>query len=96
MTHKTRIPFTIVWEFEDAEYSVECLMEPVIPGRISGPPENCYPSEGGEIEFVGCRDEKGNQCPAVLTKIQDSEDLYAAAIDASADADSDYADGWMD
>ena len=25
---------------------------PVIPGYTTGPPENCYPDEGGEVEFI--------------------------------------------
>lgn len=24
---------------------------PFVPGRISGPPELCYPDEGGEVEY---------------------------------------------
>jgi len=47
-----------VWELEClAEYdSGECLgkmmfdIEPYVPAYISGPPENCYPEEGGYAE----------------------------------------------
>jgi len=31
---------------------VEYDATPFVPGYISGPPENCYPDEGGEIEIT--------------------------------------------
>jgi hypothetical protein len=35
------------WRFDAAvNYS------PVVRGRFTGPPENCYPDEGGEIEIL--------------------------------------------
>ena len=33
--------------------------EPVRPGRYSGPPENCYPDEGGHCDFELYHAEKG-------------------------------------
>jgi len=37
---------------EEAEVVVDLTADvsPVIPGRFSGPPESCYPAEGGEVE----------------------------------------------
>lgn len=32
------------------EYLVKAEVSPYDPGRLSGPPENCYPPEGGEVE----------------------------------------------
>jgi hypothetical protein len=32
-------------------YEIEGLVSPYVEARISGPPENCYPAEGGEVEF---------------------------------------------
>ena len=31
------------------DFRVEYEYEPLIPGRFSGPPENCYPDEGGTL-----------------------------------------------
>jgi len=42
---ETKIPGPDEWR-EDA-YDVECDYEPFVPGHVSGPPENCYPDEGG-------------------------------------------------
>ena len=35
----------------DVEFEVEFSSTPYVPARISGPPENCYPDEGGEVEI---------------------------------------------
>ena len=35
----------------DVEFEVEFSSTPYVPARISGPPENCYPAEGGEVEI---------------------------------------------
>lgn len=35
----------------DVEFEVEFSSTPYIPAKISGPPENCHPAEGGEVEI---------------------------------------------
>ena len=42
--------------------------EPYIPARISGPPEYCYPAEGGEIEF-DILDRRGRLAPWLASKM---------------------------
>jgi len=37
---------------EDTPVTVEFDSTPYDPGRISGPPEYCYPPEGGECEIT--------------------------------------------
>lgn len=50
-------------EFElSVEYSLP------IPAQISGPPENCYPAEGGEFEIVG-----NDECPKCKTKVDQGQ-----------------------
>jgi hypothetical protein len=41
-----------VWADDGAcvEVEVSGLFSPYIPARLSGPPEDCYPAEGGECE----------------------------------------------
>lgn len=36
----------------DAEFEVEVEATPYVPAQIYGPPESCYPAEGGEIELT--------------------------------------------
>ncbi len=35
----------------DVDLKVEFEYEPIIPAKTSGPPENCHPEEGGEVEI---------------------------------------------
>ena len=40
------------FEIDDVTYTVSVsYFQPPIPGKLSGPPEDCYPDEGAEIEF---------------------------------------------
>jgi hypothetical protein len=34
----------------ETDLTVRCSVSPYDPGRTSGPPEDCYPPEGGEVE----------------------------------------------
>lgn len=38
-------------------YDINCEVTPYDPGRTYGPPEKCYPPEGGEVEIESvCKD----------------------------------------
>jgi hypothetical protein len=41
-----RITYTLELEFE-----IEADVSPVVPARLCGPPEACYPEEGGEVDI---------------------------------------------
>lgn len=50
------LPHAVDWQFQRVNdegdgYLIEVLVrydiEPYVPGRLSGPPEDCYPPEGG-------------------------------------------------
>lgn len=48
----------------DVEYEIEYTISDYDPGRTSGPPEKCYPPEGGEVEIleiVLCNDGHGKR-----------------------------------
>ena len=45
---------TVTWTCPACERETEVTVHAVIPGRLWGPPENCYPEEGGEIEPDQC------------------------------------------
>lgn len=42
--------------------------EPFVPGHVSGPPEKCFPSEGGYGELEIC-DSKGRPAPWLEAKL---------------------------
>ena len=43
--------YTKTFYIGDVEFEVEFSSTPYVPAKISGPPENCYPAEGGEVEI---------------------------------------------
>jgi len=52
---------------------IPCLIgvlscEPYRPAYLWGPPENCYPAEGGEVEWV-LLDRRGYQAPWLEKKL---------------------------
>lgn len=40
------------YSVSDVEFRVVFNASPVIPAYISGPPEDCHPAEGGEVEIL--------------------------------------------
>lgn len=66
----------------DKEIEVE--IEPYIPARTYGLPEDCYPAEGGTIE--------PEHCPLCDDKL-DTGLVYKEWADARRDDISDYAEG---
>jgi predicted RNA-binding Zn-ribbon protein involved in translation (DUF1610 family) len=45
---------TITWTCPKCEAETEVTVYHFIPAQTYGPPENCYPEEGGEIEPEEC------------------------------------------
>ena len=44
----------ITWTCPDCEKETEVEVSAYYPAKISGPPEQCYPAEGGEIDPECC------------------------------------------
>ena len=64
-------------EFEDRVAGLPCLIvvtywEPYVPAKVSGPPEYCYPAEGGCCEWE-VRDRRGRPAPWLERKLTDAE-----------------------
>jgi hypothetical protein len=79
---------------------------PYVPAKLSGPPENCYPAEGGETWIISILDADGKPWKGELTDSQEAdvdeklfEALEAEAEDAKAEAqiaayEARMEDGW--
>ena len=48
-------PTTFRWICPTCEDATTVKVWPVIPAKIAGPPEDCYPAEGGEYEPTECQ-----------------------------------------
>lgn len=46
------LKWTVTRGEEDIDICVDYEMTPIIPAQTYGPPENCYPAEGGEITIT--------------------------------------------
>jgi len=57
------------WQCRELEFQFS--VEPIVPGKYFGPPENCFPDEGGDVELQDIQDQ-GN-CPIVVEHRFDAE-----------------------
>lgn len=53
------IEYTLERGEEIIPLTIELDYSPIIPARTYGPPEDCYPAEGAEIENIRAYYEKG-------------------------------------
>lgn len=75
-------PITFLFICPNCKHEQEVGMWPIIPARTWGPPENCSPEEGGEVENGTC-EQCGHEFSedAVREKgINISKDLREAAM----------------
>lgn len=84
--------------FTDAEgrerfFHVDFSCTPYDPGRSSGPPELCYPPEGGEVEVKWADEmlEDGRRLPV---KWGDVIDIYAKFLDGRRVEDGQFEPRW--
>lgn len=64
-------------------YDIECEVTPYDPGRTYGPPENCYPPEGGEVEILSIK-LNGKEVPAELWEKIGLDRVHAEEIEQEA------------
>jgi len=70
----------------EVEVEVEVEYTPGRPGRLSGPPEDCYPAEPGEVRALSAEAEDG--LPVDLAAL-DEDELLQLCEDAAGDNDDD-------
>ena len=75
-------------ELDEVEVEVTGRVTPFVRGRYSGPPERCYPDEGGDVEDV---EATVAGAPWVLTDAE--EEKASDAIREKADEDAEEDDG---
>ena len=74
-------PITVSYTCPECEKEFDVRATPEIPAQTYGPPELCYPAEGGEIE--------PEECPGCGHEI-DSNDVSDLVADATERSDRDY------
>lgn len=91
---------SLSWVHGGIEYEVDLRVEAYDPGRTYGPPDLCYPSEGGWAEIVAVRDDRGAR-PDLLAVLLADEETCAeleerAEIEACEAEDDRYLDDTLD
>lgn len=75
----------------EKEYEISGTVSPFIRGRYTGPPDQCFPDEGGEVEVTSIKLAGGDGAELVDTidftidEWADIEDRLATAADDEAD-----------
>lgn len=86
---------------DDIDVIVAYEIEPYVPGKISGPPEDCYPTEGGYVTDMLVTLDDGTDAPVEITAderkaIEDWIELnHGHDADRHGDPDAAY-EAWRD
>ena len=87
---------------QDIDLVVRGTCDPIIPARTSGPPENCSPQEGGDVEVTGIFLDVGNGKTPFAGELTDDElehakeRLFEVANEVWADEYECQADAYAD
>jgi hypothetical protein len=69
---------------DGTELLVICRVTPGHPGRISGPPEKCYPPEPADMQVQSVSEElTGASRPDLVEALEADDKLYEAAVEAA-------------
>lgn len=78
------------------DFEVEFEATPYEPARISGPPEYCYPAEGGDVDIIsiilGDWEVTDILSEYILEKIQAAVEAYVCSDEPMREAAADLAD----
>jgi hypothetical protein len=90
--------FTIERDDCELELEAEFEIEPFVPGKRNGPPEDCYPDEGGFASLDGVihvLDDNRSVWDGTLTKAEQDRverDAYDSWLDQDSEPDADIDD----
>lgn len=80
--------FTKTFYIGDVEFEVEFSSTPYVPAKISCPPENCHPAEGGEVDIesimIGGFEVSDVISESVLDKLQEKCEEALPELEADA------------
>lgn len=80
---KGTVDYTCKKEGCEHKFELDIYYTPIIPAQVSGPPENCYPEEGGDFELEGL-----TECPKCNTPVEEDkarDDFYEKITDSKYD-----------
>jgi hypothetical protein len=86
------VAVTVTINDEEIDCNATGSMVPYVPAKISGPPENCYPAEGGYCEDVCVkRKDTGEDITDKLNEIE-MERVENALAEGAASLEENYND----
>lgn len=72
-------------EGSDLTITVACEVYPYVPARTSGPPEDCYEAEGGDVDIDSATDPDGREVDLSDAEIGRVIELAHEAAEADAE-----------
>jgi hypothetical protein len=88
--------YTIYLE-DNSEIEIEYEQEPFIPAKTYGPPEDCYPSEGGGVDIISVGIRKSDGAWIYYAATDEEIEKWTAEIEAlPIEDDGPDPDEWYD
>jgi hypothetical protein len=80
------VTLTVTRGDQEVELTVRGTVSLFVPARIYGPPEDCFPSEGGQAEITDVVDGQGQGVELTDDEALKAEELLQEAAEAAQDS----------